>query len=149
MDAASFAEEFFELLSRDGWRPSLVRSPDDFLELYAGCCQLSRAWLNEEFRVMPPLDLRRGWDLRNQKLFWGLLGFIRCGKVKFLWWAPPCDSFFSLSRGSKLRSLERAWGYRLLDESTLLGNLHAAQCLLLSSVPPPTLLRANSPPLAS
>ena len=64
----------------------------------------------------------------EQKLFSGLLGM--CGKVRFLWWAPPCTTF-SLARSPK------RWGgggFNLLDEATMLGNLHAVQSLLLALI---------------
>ena len=69
----------------------------------------------------------------EQKLFWGLLGLCRSGKVRFLWWAPPCTTF-SLARSPKLRSLRAAWGFNLLDEATMLGNIHAVQSLLLALI---------------
>ena len=55
---------------------------------------------------------------------------IRCGRIRFVWLAPPRTSF-SPARTPKLRSLKQPWGFQLLDKATMLGNLHAAQCLLL------------------
>ena len=79
----------------------------------------------------PPLELKDGWNLERGDLFWGLVSLVRARKIRFLWWAPPCTSF-SLARTPKLRNLENAFGFNLLDEATLMGNLHAMQSLFLA-----------------
>lgn len=111
----------------------LFEYPVDFLEIYAGCANMSKAWVAEGFSVLPPMEIRDGWDLEDPKLFWGLMAFIRAGKVRFLWWGPPCTSF-SLARTPKLRSLEIPWGFDLLDDAVLTGNLHCAQSFLLAFI---------------
>lgn len=109
----------------------LFEKPVDFLELYAGCGNMSKAWVAEGFSVLPPMEIKDGWNLEDPKLFWGLMAFVRAGKLRFLWWAPPCTSF-SLARTPKLRSLEIPWGFDLLDDAVLTGNLHCAQSLMLA-----------------
>ena len=109
----------------------LADAPFDFLEVYAGKGNMSRAWARRGFRVLPPLDLKQGWDLLEQDLFWGILGLVRGGKIRFLWWAPPRTTF-SLARAPKLRSSTQPWGFQLLDRATQIGNLHAAQSFMLA-----------------
>ena len=113
--------------------PSLPDVPFDFLEMYAGCARMSESWRKEGFRVMPPLELKEGWDLFDGSLFWGLLRLIQRKQIRFLWFAPPCTTY-SLARTPKLRSLKQPWGFHLLDRDTLVGNLHACQALLLAAV---------------
>lgn len=121
--------------ARENFSPlySLPDVPFDFLEMYAGCARMSESWQKEGFRVMPPLELKEGWDLLDGSLFWGLLRLIQRKQIRFLWFAPPCTTF-SLARTPKLRSLKEPWGFWLLDRSTLVGNLHACQALLLAMV---------------
>ena len=131
----AFAEGCLRREDTDGRRPlippSLGEGPFDFLEVYSGCGLMTKCWALQGFRVLPPLELKEGWDLRSRDLFWGILGLIRGGRVRFLWWAPPCTTY-SLARSPKLRSLSCPWGFDLLDVSTAVGNLHAAQSLLLA-----------------
>ncbi|CAE7290791.1 unnamed protein product, partial [Symbiodinium sp. CCMP2592] len=133
--AAVHAEGLLKAFDRDSWRPSLAphvgEGSFDFLEVYSGSSILSHAWCEHGFRVLPPVDLQRGWDMRDQGVFWGLLGLVRSGRVKFLWWSPP-GATFSVTSNPKLRSLQKSWGFEVLGEKTLLGNLHAAQALLLA-----------------
>ena len=135
--AAAFADSFLRRAETESWRlpvpGRLSEGPYDFLELYSGCSRMSGAWAKQGFCVLPPIEFKRGWDMCEQTLFWGLLGLCRSGKVRFLWWAPPCTTF-SLARSPKLRSLRAAWGFNLLDEATMLGNLHAVQSLLLALI---------------
>ena len=44
---------------------------------------------------------------------------------------PPCTTF-SLARTPKLRNLRKPWGFSLMDWFTLVGNVHAGQCLMLA-----------------
>lgn len=111
----------------------LFEHPFDLLEMYSGCGRMSTEWQRQGLKVLPPLELKEGWDLTSESLFWGLLSFIRAGKVKMVWWAPPCTTF-SLARTPKLRSLLVAWGFRLLERKTLAGNLHASQSMLIAMV---------------
>ena len=76
---------------------SLPDVPFDFLEMYAGCARMSESWKKEGFPVMPPLELKEGWDLLDGSLFWGLLRLIQRKQIRFLWFAPPCTTF-SLAR---------------------------------------------------
>ena len=137
VEALSFARGYLERVSQDDWRlsipPALKEGPWDFLELYSGCGQMSASWAKQGFSVLPPVELKRGWDMTSQDLFWGLLGLLRCGKVKFLWWAPPCTTFSSV-RHPKLRNLSQPWGFDILDFDCVLGNLHAVQSMLLALV---------------
>ena len=94
---------------------------------------MTQAWIKRGFTVLPPIELRGGHDMRDQKLFWAILGLARAGKIRCVWWAPPCTTF-SLARTPKLRSLEEAWGFRPFDLVTAIGNLHASQSLLLAMV---------------
>ena len=134
---ASFAEGYLNTCAWHGWRPAvpsqLGEGAFDFLEVYSGCARMTAAWAKEGFRVLPPLELKQGYDLTEQRLFWGVLGMLRCRRVKFVWLVPPCTTF-SLARSPKLRNLLQPWGFQLLDKATMLGNLHAAQCLLLAWV---------------
>ena len=129
----SFLQKAFAADWSPGWPTHLEESPFDFLELYSGCAQMSKSWARHGFRTLPPLELKQGWDLKDAGLFWGILGLVRCGKVKFIWWSPPCTTF-SLARCPKVRSLRIPWGFDLLDLVTMLGNLHAAQSLLIAMV---------------
>ena len=129
----SLLEQFANKEIQKGCRPPLVlwEHPFDLLELYSGCGVMSSEWKKKGFHVAPPLELKDGWNLERGDLFWGLVSLIRAKKVRFLWWAPPCTSF-SLARTPKLRNLENAFGFNLLDEATLKGNLHAMQSLFLA-----------------
>ena len=112
-------------------RRPLYEQPVDFLEMYSGCSVMTSCFEKAGCSVLPPLELKKGFDLRDQKLFWGVLSFVRAGKVRFVWWAPPCTTF-SLARCPKLRSLFEAWGFDLLNLQVVLGNLHALQCFLVA-----------------
>ncbi|CAE7247502.1 unnamed protein product [Symbiodinium sp. CCMP2592] len=131
---SSFAESYLDTFARHGWRlaiPSqLGEGAFDFLEVYTGDARMSAAWAAEKFRVLPPLKLDEGCDFKDQSLFWGILGMVRCRRVKFVWLSPPRTSF-SPARTPRLRSWKQPWGLQLLDKATMLGNLHAAQSLLL------------------
>ena len=127
----------YEFLGESRWgqevlcqRP-LSEQPVDFLEMYSGCGVMTACFKKAGCSVLPPLELKKGFDLRDQKLFWGVLSFVRAGKVKFVWWAPPCTTF-SLARCPKLRSLFESWGFDLLDLQVVIGNLHALQCFLVA-----------------
>ena len=37
------------------------------------------------FRALPPLDLKEGFDLKEQRLFFTVLGLVQLGKVKMVW----------------------------------------------------------------
>ena len=111
--------------------PDLV--PFDFLELYSGCGHMTQAWIKRGFTVLPPIELRGGHDMRDQNLLWAILGLARAGKIRCIWWAPPCTTF-SLARTPKLRSLKKAWGFLPFEIITAVGNLHASQSLLLAMV---------------
>lgn len=126
-------EEFEKREPPNHGRPPLVlfEHPFDLLELYSGCGVMSVEWKKKGFHVAPPLELKDGWNLERGDLFWGLVSLVRARKIRFLWWAPPCTSF-SLARTPKLRNLENAFGFNLLDEATLMGNLHALQSLFLA-----------------
>ena len=84
----------------------------------------------EGFRVLPPLDLKEGFDLMDPHLFLAVLGLVRKRLIKIIWVAPPCTTF-SLAQTPKLRSLERPWGFDWFEKHTARGNLHAVQALLL------------------
>ena len=114
-------------------RRCLFEPPYDFLELYSGVGNMTQAWDHEGFRVLPPIELKNGWDMEDGRLFWGLLQFLRAGKLRFLWWAPPCTTF-SLARTPKLRRLNKPWGIQVLDLFVLRGNLHAGQAILLAII---------------
>ena len=129
----SFADGFLRSAVGRGWRPTFpmcaISEPVyDFLEVFAGCSRMSTAWAKEGFSVLLPLELKGGWELRDQKLFLGVLSLVTRGKVRFVWWAPPS----SLARSPKLRNLLTTRGFRILDLNTLLGNLYAVQCFLLA-----------------
>ena len=134
--SASFGEDFLSLARARGWRPpeglplSVSDPVFDFLELYAGGKQMSASWTQQGFSVLPPVELKDGWDLRDQDLFFGLMRLVARGGVRFVWSAPPSTTF-SLARSPKLRSLTCPWGYHLLDADTLIGNLHVGQTFLL------------------
>lgn len=128
---------FLQKAVTQGWSPGFPQQLEeagfDFLEMYSGRADMSRAWKEQGFRVLPPLDLRQGWDLRDAGLFWGILGLVARGRIKFVWWTPPCNTF-SLARSPKVRSLKQPWGYDPMNWLTMLGNLHAAQSLLIALV---------------
>ena len=109
----------------------IADGPFDFLEVYAGTGNMTAAWAKQGFRVLPPLSIQGSWDLRDGNLFWSILSLIRGGRIRFLWWPPPCTTF-SLAQAPRLRSLENPWGFNLLDQDTCKGNLDAAQSLLLA-----------------
>ena len=104
----------------------------DFLEVYSGRGRLSATWSKQGFRVLPPLELKSGWDLVDPELFLSVLRLVRGGFVRFLWLGPPCTTF-SLARCPKLRSLKKPWGHDLVERATVGGNLHAVQSLLLGN----------------
>ena len=65
----------------------------DFVEIYAGTAKLSRGFVQEGFRVGPPIDISLGWDL-NADVFAFLLKLSSAGKVAaLLWLSPPCSTF--------------------------------------------------------
>ena len=111
----------------------LAEAPFDLLEVYSGCAQLSDSWRAKGLKVLPPLDIKNGWDLLDPALFVGLMSFVRARKVLFLWWAPPCTTF-SLARCPKVRSLDAPWGFDLLADCVVEGNLHACQSILLAAL---------------
>ena len=112
---------------------ALFEFPFDLLEVYAGGAQMSRAWKAKGFKVLPPLEVKQGWDLLDPEWFFGLLSFVRAGKVRFLWWAPP-GATFSSSQAARVRSAEAPWGLDVLADCVVKGNLHACQCALLALV---------------
>ncbi|CAL1146331.1 unnamed protein product [Cladocopium goreaui] len=112
---------------------ALFEFPFDLLEVYAGGAQMSHAWKAKGFKVLPPLEVKQGWDLLDPELFFGLLSFVRAGKVRFLWWAPP-GATFSSSQAARVRSAEAPWGLDVLADCVVKGNLHACQCALLALV---------------
>ena len=120
--------------AQPGWRsalpPQLGEGVYDFLELYAGTAQMTDAWAKRGFRVLPPLDVRFGSDLRDQGVFWGILRLVRGSRIRFVWCSPPVSTF-SLADVPRLRSREKPWGFKILDEATLVGNLHVAQCFMV------------------
>ena len=111
--------------------PAQLNEAYDCLEIYSGCGQMTKEWAKQGFHVFPPLELKKGFNLCEQGLFWGLLSLLRLGGVRFLRWAPPCTTF-SLARTPKLRRLHKPWGLQLLDSHALTGNLHAGQSLALA-----------------
>ena len=58
---------------------------------------------------------------------------VRGAKIRFVSCGPPCTTF-SLARCPKIRNLSCPWGFQVLDEATLLRNLHAVPCFLLSVI---------------
>ena len=111
----------------------LSEGPFDFLEVYSGCSRLSLAMKKKGFSVLPPIELKQGFDMCERPLFLALLGLVRIGRIRFIWVAPPCTTF-SLARTPKLRSLKVPWGFDLLHPKVVAGNLHAGQALLLCLV---------------
>ena len=122
------AESFWEVVP-----PKLSEGDFDLLEMYAGCAAMSKSWVKKGLRVLPPLEVKDGWDLRDPKVFWGVVKLVKSGRVRFLWWAPPCTTF-SLAKTPKIRDLEEPWGYDLMNPESLFGNLHACQAILLGAV---------------
>ena len=120
--AETFAQEHLGRVDTEGRRPLIPRSPSpetfEFLEVYAGCSHLSKTMVKLGLRVLPPIELRDGWDLQDRSLFWGIMGLVRSGRVRFIWLAPPCTTF-SLARNPKLRSTTQPWGLNLLENDTL------------------------------
>ena len=74
---------------------------------------LSLAMKKKGFSVLPPIELKQGFDMCERPLFLALLGLVRIGRIRFIWVAPPCTTF-SLARTPKLRSLKVPWGFDLL-----------------------------------
>lgn len=58
---------------------------------------------------------------------------VHAGRIRFLWWAPPCTTF-SLARCPELRSLLEPWGFSLLKLAVVRGNLHAAMSMVLAFI---------------
>ncbi|CAL1128593.1 unnamed protein product [Cladocopium goreaui] len=72
---------FLQKAVAQGWSPGfpqqLEEASFDFLEMYSGRADMSRAWKEQGFRVLPPLDLRQGSLSRH--------GFGACGSSQL----PP------------------------------------------------------------
>lgn len=132
-EACDWEHGFLDCLRKES--PALVLSeePFDLLEISAECGQMSQSWIRKRLRVLPPLDLKKGWSFMDPQAFVGLMSFIKARKVKFLWWAPPRTTF-SLARTPKVRSLDDPWGFDVLTERVVEGNLHVCQCILLAGV---------------
>ena len=105
----------------------------DFLEIYSGCSRLSLAVKEKGLSVLPPIELKEGFDMCERPLFMSLLGMVRAKRIRFIWVAPPCTTF-SLARTPKLRNLKTPWGFDVLHPKVVGGNLHAFQALLLCLV---------------
>ena len=110
---------------------SLSEVPYDFVEVYAGCAQMSTAWAKQGFRVLNPIERLRGCDMISCDLFHVLLHLCEAKMVRFVWWAPPRTTF-SLAQFPKLRSQDQPWGFKIFDLKTLEENFHALQCFLLA-----------------
>lgn len=91
----------------------LTEEPWDFVEVYAGCGEMTRAWKKAGFRTLNPIERNVGLDMCDEKVFHGLLQMCLAKKIRMVWWAPPCTTF-SLARCPKLRNRDFPWGLTCL-----------------------------------
>ena len=110
--------------------PKLIPLRFDFLEVYAGCARMSKAFADKGLVVAPPIDLKQGWNLGKPSLFLLLLGLSLAGRIAIVWLSPPATTF-SMARPQKLRSKDQPLGFDLLNIEVLLGNFHIHLALAL------------------
>lgn len=111
----------------------LTEEPWEFVEVYAGCGEMTRAWKKAGFRTLNPIERNVGLDMCDEKVFHGLLQMCLAKKIRMVWWAPPCTTF-SLARCPKLRNRDFPWGFDVFNFLVAIGNLHAVQSLLIAWV---------------
>ena len=131
------SEWFHKLALRSGWSqvPKLPEFRLDFVELFGGSSGITAAMHERGFVVGPAIEMKSGWDLFDQSLFYLLLGLCLAGRIGMLWLSPPCRSF-SVARHPRLRSTESPLGLELLDSEVVEGNLllHSALALFLAQL---------------
>jgi len=144
VDRGQWSEGFSDLCSRAvAQRRELSRSgempgppwdhfPEDFdlIELYGGAAEISKQSARRGLRVGPILELKRGFDMEDRKVFSWLMFMVLSRRVWMLVWEPPCTTA-SLARKPNLRTLAWPDGLDMLEELTCQGNLHMYQSLLL------------------
>ena len=109
----------------------ITEEPWDFVEVYAGCSEMTRVWKKAGFRTLNPIERNMGLDMCDEKVFHGLLQLCLAKKIRMVWWAPPCTTF-SLARCPKLRNQEFPWGFDVFNYLVAVGNLHAVQSFLIA-----------------
>ena len=102
----------------------------DFLEVFAGCSRMTKAFADLGYVVGPPIELQRGWDVLESDLLHFLVGMCMSRRIAILWLGPPRTTF-SLARSPKLRSSTQPLGFDPLHLDTLLENLFMHLSLIL------------------
>ena len=110
----------------------IFEEPFDFLEIYTGGTDMSQIWVKTGARVLPPIDGSSTWNLEDAGLFWGILGFLKAGKVRSLWVAFQSVIIFP-ALDNTIRS-PKSQNSGCLRLENLKENMHGGQALLLAMV---------------
>ncbi len=97
----------------------------DVVEVYGGCHVISTAGINRGLRTLV-IELKLGHDMEDPHVYFWIAELSIAKRIKLLVWEPPCTTY-SIARNPKLRSMFEAWGFKLLDFETAVGNFH---CLI-------------------
>ena len=113
--------------------PAAIDFVFDLVEICGGSGIISQHAAKLGLRVCTPLDISSSehFDLCNIDMLWWILGMIRSGRFRAVCLEPPCTTF-SPAQHPASRSYAQPLGFKRDDPKTLLGNILAFRCILIS-----------------